>query len=139
LVSQRLVELVGARSGVWIPMIAEERVVGVLVLASTDGRRTFPAEELAVLQAVAAEAALGLERLRSATALSDTLEREQRTAQIVRAIRAQQHPDDVVRVARDELRGALMLDGIAIDDDEGKATVHVERAVPLTPAEQQLV
>jgi PAS domain S-box-containing protein len=139
LVSPRLVELVGARSGAWIPMIAEERVVGVLAVASTDGRRTFPAEELAVLQAVAAEAALGLERLRSAAALSDTLEREQRTAQIVRAIRAQRHPGDVVRVASDELRGALMLDDVTIREAEGNATVHVERAMPLAPAEQQLV
>ena len=36
LVSPRLAALVGARSGAWVPMITEERVVGVLVLATTD-------------------------------------------------------------------------------------------------------
>src|SRR5262249_40436324 len=61
LVNPRLAALVGARSGAWVPMITEERVVGVLVLATTDERRAFTAEELSVLQSVAAEAAVAFE------------------------------------------------------------------------------
>jgi len=99
LVSPRLAKLVGALSGAWVPMIAEERVVGVLVLASTDDKRAFTNEELSLLQAVAAEGALALERQRSAAALSDALAREQRAAEIVRRIRAELAPDDVFRVA----------------------------------------
>ena len=70
LVSARLATLVGAKSGAWVPMIAEGHVAGVLVVASTDANRAFLAEELALLQAVTGEAALALERLRSREALT---------------------------------------------------------------------
>jgi PAS domain S-box-containing protein len=139
LVSVRLAKLVGACSGAWVPMIAEERVVGVLVLASTDEKRAFPSEELSLLQAVAFESALAFERLRSAAALSDALAREQRAAEIVRAIRAELDPDGVVRVARDELRSTLRLDSARVDVVDGEAVVAVERSLPLTPEEEQLV
>jgi PAS domain S-box-containing protein len=139
LVSTRLAQLVGACSGAWVPMIAEERVVGVLVLASTDEKRTFPGEELALLQAVASEAALAFERLRSASALADALEREQRAAEIVRRIRAELDPGDVGRVAREALRSTLRLDSVAVDVSAGEATVAVERSLPLTAEEEQLV
>jgi PAS domain S-box-containing protein len=139
LVSIRLAETVGAQSGAWIPMIAEERVVGVMSVASTDAKRTFPAEELAVLQAVAAEAALALERLRSADALADALQREQRAAEIVRRIRKQLDPQDVVRVAREELISTLRLDDVRVDLDGDTAVVTPSRGARLTAAEQQLV
>jgi PAS domain S-box-containing protein len=135
LVSSRLVRQVGANSGAWIPMIAEERVIGVLSVASTTGRRAFAADELALLQAVAAESALALDRLRSAAALSDALEREQRVADIIRRIRAEFAPDEIERVAREELRRALHLDSIAITP-EG---IRTERAAALTPSDQFLV
>jgi PAS domain S-box-containing protein len=135
LVSQRLVKQVGAQSGAWIPMIAEERVIGVLAVAATEAKRAFSTEELALLQAVSSEAALALDRLRSASALSEALEREQRIADIVRHVRAELDPDDVVRVARTELTRALNLDSIEITP-EG---VTAERATPLTPGEAFLV
>ena len=139
LVSARLAKLVGAHSGAWVPMIAEERVVGVLVLASTDGKRIFPGEELSLLQAVASEGALAFERLRSAAALSDALAREQRTAEIVRRIRAELEPDDVVRAAREELRSTLRLDAVDVRLADGGVHVDAERSLPLTPEERQLV
>jgi PAS domain S-box-containing protein len=135
LVSPRLVKQVGAQSGAWIPMIAEERVIGVLAIASTGAKRAFATEELALLQAIASEAALALDRLRSAAALSDALQREQRIADIVRHVRAELDPDAVVRVAREELRRALRLDSIEITADR----VRAERVAPLTPSEQFLV
>src|SRR5581483_8556280 len=116
LVSPRLASLVNAASGAWIPMIAEERVVGVLVLASTGGEKcTFRTEELSLLQAVAAEGALALERLRSAAALSEALAREQRTAEIVRRVRDELDVEQVVEVGRRQLRAALAADDVAID------------------------
>jgi PAS domain S-box-containing protein len=139
LVSPRLATLVGALSGAWVPMISEERVVGVLVLATTDVHREFVAEELSVLQAVAAEAAIAFERLRSASALAEALEREQRAAEIVRRLRAELEPDEVVRVARAELTEALALDSIAIDASGEHARVDVRRETPLTDGEQALV
>ena len=139
LVSPRLASLVGARSGVWVPMITEERVAGVIVLATTDEQREFAPDELSVLQAVASEAALAFERLRSAAALAEALEREKRAAEIVRSLRAELDPDAVVRVARDELTEALALDSIAIDASGDHAQVDVERESPLTEGELALV
>ncbi|NUR77429.1 MAG: GAF domain-containing protein, partial [Thermoleophilia bacterium] len=135
LVSPRLVQQVGAESGAWIPLIAEERVIGVLVVASTHGKRAFAADELALLQAVAAESALAFERLRSSAALTDALEREQRVADILRRIRAERDPEAIERVAREELRRALRLDAIEITPDG----VRPERGTPLDPGEQFLV
>ena len=135
-VSPRLAALVGAQSGAWLPMIAEERVIGVLVFASTEGKRTFPVDELALLQAIASEAGLALERLRSAAALSDALAREQLVGQVARRIRAQLEPEAVLSVARQELHNALHSDSVSISVDEG-AHVFVERE--LQPGEQFLL
>ncbi len=120
-------------------MITEERVAGVIVLATTDEQREFAPDELSVLQAVASEAALAFERLRSAAALAEALEREKRAAEIVRRLRAELDPDAVVRVARDELTEALALDSIAIDASGDHAQVDVERESPLTEGELALV
>ena len=137
LVSPRLVELVGAHSGAWIPMIAEEHVIGVLAVASTNTKRAFPSEELALLQALAAEAALALDRMRSAAALSDALAREERISDIVRRIRAEVDPDAVIRVAREELRRALRLDDVEIAGDG--AEVKAAREAPFSVGEQFLI
>ena len=64
LVSRRLSARVGARSAVFVPMIAESSVLGVLTAASITDRRAFSAEEVSLLQAVAAEAALAADELR---------------------------------------------------------------------------
>ncbi|HST14186.1 MAG TPA: GAF domain-containing protein [Gaiellaceae bacterium] len=139
LVSPRLAALVGARSAAWVPMITEERVVGVLALATTDEPREFATDELSILQAVAAEAALAFERLRSAVALADALEREQRAAEIVRRLRAELDPEAVVRVSREQLTAALELDSIMIDASGEQTRVDVEREAPLTDGERALV
>jgi hypothetical protein len=139
LVSPRLAKRVGAQSGGWIPMIAEERVVGVLVVATTGEKRAFSSEEVALLQAIAGEAALALERLRSAAALSDALEREKRIGEIVRRVRAELDPDEVVRVARDELRRTLRADDVEISLGAREADVRVDRKTPLTSGESFLV
>jgi PAS domain S-box-containing protein len=86
LVSARLAELVGAQSGAWVPMIAEERVVGVLVIAPTEKKRAFAPDELALLGGVAAEAALSIERLRSAGALAEALDENRRRLEQQRAL-----------------------------------------------------
>jgi len=137
-ISPRLAAQVGAASGAWIPMIAEERVLGVLVVASTTTKRTFPSGELAVLQAIAAEAALALSGLDSAAALSDALEREQRVTEIVRHIRAQLDAEGIAAVACDELRSALAAREVHVSMDDG-VKVAVERDVPLVLGERFLV
>ncbi len=105
--SRRLAEKVGAKSAVFVPVVAEGRVQAVLVGASTAGPRTFSGEELALLQALAAETALALERTSSAAALAEALERERLVARIGRRVRSELDLDNVLRVAVEELAQAI--------------------------------
>src|SRR4249919_3166441 len=98
-VSPRLAERVGAKSAVFVPLVAEQKVPAVLVLATTEAPRVFTSDELSLLQALAAEAALGLDRARSADELADALERERLVASIGRKVRSELDLDDVLRVA----------------------------------------
>jgi PAS domain S-box-containing protein len=155
LVSTRLTKLVGARSGAWIPMIAEERVIGVLIVATTTEKRAFTTDELSLLQAIASEAALALDRLRSASALADALGREQTAAEIARRLHAELEPKRLAEIAADELRRALKLDRVevaigvdAVDRVDGvpieargerSGTLVVERDPPLTASESMLL
>src|SRR5438067_1811861 len=75
-VSPRLVEEVGAKSAAFVPLVNEDRVIAVISIAATDDHRAFSSEDLAVMQAMASEAAIALERTRSALALADAVERE---------------------------------------------------------------
>ncbi|HEV2591063.1 MAG TPA: GAF domain-containing protein [Gaiellaceae bacterium] len=133
LVSSRLAIAVGARSGAWIPMIAEERVVGVLTLASTAEKRAFTQDELTLLQAVAAEAGIALERLRAASALASALERERVVAEMTRRVHGETVREDVIRVAGEELE-KVGLAGVTIDVD---GTAHASDE--LTQIERFLV
>src|SRR5215212_2282939 len=141
-ISPRLAQLVGAKSGVWVPLIAEERVIGVLVAASTHERRAFTHEEIALLQALAGEAALALERMRSAEALSEALGREQLVAQIARKVRGKLDEAEIVRVAEDEVRQALGAEAVVVHvagGDEDAVALAVRRDEPLAESEQMLV
>ena len=88
--SRRLVELTGAKSGAWVPIVAEERVVGVVTAVSTTAHRAFTSQEIALLQTLAGEVALALERLRSADALAEALARERAGARIARRLSVRQ-------------------------------------------------
>ena len=52
-VSPRLAERVGAKSAVFVPLISEEKVPAVLVLATTEAPRVFTSDEVSLLQALA--------------------------------------------------------------------------------------
>jgi PAS domain S-box-containing protein len=98
-VNPRLAERVGAKSAVFVPLVSEEKVPAVLVVATTKAPRVFTGDELSLLQALAAEAALALDRARSADALEDALERERLVASIGRKVRSELDLDAVLRVA----------------------------------------
>ena len=98
-VNRRLAERSGAKSAVFVPLITEARVPAVLVLATTKAPRVFTGDELSLLQALAAEAALALDRASSADALADALQRERLVASIGRKVRSELDLDDVLRVA----------------------------------------
>ena len=98
-VSPRLAERVGAKSAVFVPLVSEERIPAVLVVATTGAPRVFTNDELSLLQAVAGEAALALDRAQSADELAEALERERLVASIGRKVRSELDLDDVLRVA----------------------------------------
>ena len=107
LVSQRLAKTAGAKSAVFVPLIVEERVIGVLVAATTGERRAFTTEELRLMQALAGEAAIALDRTRSASALDQALARERLVAKISRRVRSVHDLDAVTRVAVTETGRAI--------------------------------
>ncbi len=107
LVNPRLASAVGAKSAAFIPLIVEERIVGVLVAASTVEKRAFVADEVTLMAALAAETALALERTRSASALDQALERERLVAEISRRVRSVHDLDALTRVAVTETGRAI--------------------------------
>ena len=139
-VSARLAARTNAKSAVWVPILAEERVVGVLTAASIAAKRTFTGEEIALLQVLAGEVALALDRMRSAEALASALAREKAAAQIARKLHGQRKVDDLVRVAERELREALDLEevSVAVDADDRPSTTWT-REQPLSDGERLLV
>lgn len=108
-VNRRLAERVGAKSAAFVPLISGDRVIAVIVAATTRERRPFPADELALLETLAAESALALERTRSATQLEEALERERLIAAIGRKVRSEHDIEAVLRVTVDETGEALGL------------------------------
>src|SRR5947208_1709042 len=88
-VSRRLADAVGAKSAAFIPLLVEDRVTAVVPVAPLDGPRVFSSEDLAVMQTLAAEAAVALERLRGGVALEEALKRnEEQLAQQTALLRA---------------------------------------------------
>jgi PAS domain S-box-containing protein len=123
-VSKRIVEALGVESVAYVPLVAREQVIAVLVAGSTSARRTFGSDELGLMQTLAAEGALALERTRSASALRDALERERLIARIARKVRSELDVDAVLEVAVAETGKALGVQrafvrlGISGDDRE---------------------
>jgi PAS domain S-box-containing protein len=108
-VNRRLADRVGAKSAAFIPLISGDRVIAVLVAATTRERRAFPADEIALLEALAAESALALERTRSSVQLQEALGRERLITAIGRKVRSEHDIEAVLRVAVEETGKALEL------------------------------
>ncbi|MDQ4019229.1 MAG: GAF domain-containing protein, partial [Actinomycetota bacterium] len=106
-INRRLASAAGAKSAAFVPLLAERRVVGVLVLASTRDRRFFTTTELESLQRLADATAVVVERSRSADALRRALERERLVGEIAGKVRSELDLDDVLQVAVEETGRAL--------------------------------
>jgi len=88
-VSPKLVEATGARSAAFVPLLLEDRVIAVISIATVEERRVFSADDLSLMQTLASEAAVALERLRAAVALEEAVaENEERLAQQEALLRA---------------------------------------------------
>src|SRR5438105_9119729 len=86
-VSPRLAAETGAKSAAFVPLISEDHVLAVISVATTDDFRAFSSDDLAVMQTLASEATIALERTRSTIALGEALERERLLAAIGRRLR----------------------------------------------------
>ena len=106
-VNRKLADRVGARSAAFVPLVAEGEVLAVLVVATTRALRAFTVDDVALLGELASEAALGLERTRSAEALGDALERERLVARISSQMRSELDLEALLTVAVSETGRAL--------------------------------
>jgi GAF domain-containing protein/anti-sigma regulatory factor (Ser/Thr protein kinase) len=109
IVSKRLLELAPVKSCAFVPMLARDRVIGV-VFAGVDAPRLFEPAELGLMQTLAAEAGLALERVRSREELGDALERERVIARISLAVRSRRDLDELLQVAVEETARAAGVD-----------------------------
>jgi PAS domain S-box-containing protein len=88
-VSSRLAARVGAKTAAFVPLLVEDRVTAVISVATLDEPRVFSTEDLNVMQTLASEAAVALERLRAGVELEEALERnEEQLAQQTALLRA---------------------------------------------------
>ncbi|HEY2208957.1 MAG TPA: GAF domain-containing protein, partial [Gaiellaceae bacterium] len=107
LISRRIADAVGAKSAAFIPLLVQERVTAVISVATLDQARVFTNEDLAVMQTLASEAAVALERLRTSLALEEALTRERLLASIARRLRSELDLAAALAGAAEELGRAL--------------------------------
>jgi len=130
IVSHRMVDATGARSVAFVPLLAQERVIAVLVVGTISKPRAFESDDLALLQRLAADSAPALDRTRSTVALADALERERFVARISAQVRSELDIDELLRVAVEETGAALRVDRslIRLGDADGEVTAQWQAA-----------
>jgi PAS domain S-box-containing protein len=109
-VHRGLSQRMSAQSIAYVPLIADERVIAVLVLLATRARRAFTSEELTLLQAFAGDAALALDRARSAASLGEALARERMVARIAAQVRSELDTERLLAIAVEETGRTLGVD-----------------------------
>ncbi|MBW3593764.1 MAG: GAF domain-containing protein, partial [Actinobacteria bacterium] len=105
-VNRRLAAIVGAKSAAFVPLIADRRVTGVLVVVAKE-HRFFSTAELDEMQRRASEAAHAFGTAQSAAALRSALERERLVTEIARKVRSGLDVDAILDVAVAETGRAL--------------------------------
>jgi len=106
-ISPRLVASIGARSAAFIPLASADGVIAVILVATSGGRRAFTADELTLMQTLASEATIALERTRSTIALAEALDRERLVLSIGRRLRTELDLGDALQAAVAEAGRAL--------------------------------
>ncbi|MEN3343145.1 MAG: hypothetical protein V7644_2549 [Actinomycetota bacterium] len=143
-VSPRLAAEAGAKSAAFVPLIAEDRVIAVLSVATTDEHRAFSSDDLAVMQTLASEGAIALERTRSALALREALERERFVAGIGRRLRSELDLEPALQTTVEETGRALGASRcfLRLSDESGELPLSAQwtepGARPVADEEEQL-
>lgn len=100
-VDRKLASQVGAKSAVFVPLVADDEVVGVLAVAATGEQRHFTRDEIGLLAELAADSAPAFVRARSLSALG----RERLVASIARMARSEADLETLLAaIARDAAR-----------------------------------
>ena len=129
-VSARLVERAGSQSIAYVPMLTEQRVIGVIVAACTSRQRAFTQEELAALQGLAADAAPVIERLRGAPGRAGRARAHPGAAR-AELVRAEIDVDVVLANAVEQVAVVLDADRVFVRLGEGGAlSVRAEWHAP---------
>ena len=102
-----LIKRAGLKSVAFIPLESEQRMIGVVSIGSTTEFRSFTPEQLALMNMLAAEGTLALERTDLLAALERALERERLVAEISRRVRSESDVDRLIEVALAETAEAL--------------------------------
>ena len=131
-VSSRLVAEVGAKSAAFVPLINGDSVIAVISVATTDDHRAFSSEDIGVMQAMASEATIALERTRSAIALAEALERERLVASIGRRVRGELDLEAAVQATVEETAHALGASRcfVLLGDDAGNLPIVAQWTAP---------
>src|SRR5579862_8348817 len=131
-VSPRLARETGAKSAAFIPLTSEGRVMAVISVATTDDFRAFSTEDLSVMQTLASEATIALERTRTSIELGAALERERLLASVGRRLRSELDLQAALRTVVAETGRAL--GGVRCFVRLGESEMLAEwRAGTLTP------
>ncbi len=122
-VSTKLAAAVGAKSAAYVPLISADRVIAVISVATTREHRVFSTDDLRVLQTLASEAAIAIERTRSTLALAEALDRERLVMSIGRRLRNELDLGAALQSAVEEAGRAL---------GATRCFLRLERGVELT-------
>jgi PAS domain S-box-containing protein len=131
-VSSRLAREVGAKSAAFVPLVSEGHVIAVISVATTDEHRAFSSEDLAVMQTLASEATIALERTRTAIALGEALTRERLLAAIGRRLRSELDLEAALRSTVEETGLALGASRcfVRLSDESGGLPVVAQWTAP---------
>jgi PAS domain S-box-containing protein len=124
-----------ARSALFVPLVAGDGAIAVLGVGTTKPH-VFGAEEIARAQELCDEAALALERLRSAGALAEALDRERLVARISLRLRSELDLERLLETATEETAAALSADRcfVRLEDGGGRPILREWRRAELEPA-----
>jgi two-component system phosphate regulon sensor histidine kinase PhoR len=125
-VSPRLVAETGAKSVAFVPLLASQRVTGVLVAAAVSRSHAFSSEELSALEALAGEAAEALEQLEASG--DGPRDRERIAATIAERVRSEPNVDEALRAAVEVVAEALHVERsfVRLGDLGGSMPIRAE-------------
>ncbi len=105
--ARRAFKAAGVTANATIPLVGREGVLGTLALSSRQPGRVFSAQDVKVLQTLADQATIAIERLRLLEQTERRARREQTLREITSRVRGTTNPDVIVRAAVRELGTAL--------------------------------